>query len=164
MAAAEPGRQHLRDRIEDHLRKYGGEASRVADVFAKTHAMHPTDFQALVLIMNAERQGEPATPGTLGRALDVTSGAVTGIVDRLVEAGHVVRTPDSHDRRQTRLHRARTGQELAYEFFAPLGKRTDAIVDRFDVAQLELIEQFMGAMADALVDHRRSLEQPEAGR
>ncbi|SDR84232.1 DNA-binding transcriptional regulator, MarR family [Friedmanniella luteola] len=150
--------EHLRALVVDHLRRYGAEASRVVDVFAKTHGMHPTDLQALVLILNAERQGEPATPGTLRQVLNVTSGAVTGTVDRLVRAGHVRRVPDAHDRRQVRLHQDATGEELGIEFFGPLGARVDASMARYDEQQLELIEDFMRTMAEAMAEHRRSLE------
>jgi DNA-binding MarR family transcriptional regulator len=148
----------LRDRIGTHLRKYGAESSRISDLFAKTHAMHPTDFQALVVIVNAQAQGTPATPGTLGKALGITSGAVTGAIDRLVAAGHVTRTPDEHDRRQTRLHWQGPAMALAYEFFGPLGERTDPILARYTTAELEVIEQFLAAVADATADYRADLE------
>lgn len=157
---SEPTRSELRARIEDHLRRYGAESTRVIDVFAKRHAMHPTDFQALVLILNAQRQGEPATPKLLRRELSLTSGAVTGTVDRLVATGHVTRVPDPHDRRQTRLHWAGPAQGLATEFFRPLGVRMETIVGRFDDGQLAVIEEFMAATADALAAHRARLEQP----
>jgi DNA-binding MarR family transcriptional regulator len=130
----------------------------VVDVFAKTHGMHPTDLQALVLILNSERQGQAATPGTLRQVLNLTSGAVTGAVDRLVRAGHVRRVPDAHDRRQVRLHRDAAGQDVGEEFFGPLGDRVDASMDRYDEDQLELIEDFMATMAEAMAEHRRSLE------
>src|SRR5919107_1245509 len=103
------GRDRLRALITAHLRRYGAEASRVVDVFAKTHGMHPTDLQALVLILNSERQGQAATPGSLRQMLNLTSGAVTGAVDRLGRAGHVRREPDAHDRRQVRLRFDRAG-------------------------------------------------------
>ncbi len=151
-------RRALRGLIEDHLRRYGAESTRVIEVFAKTHQMHPTDFQALVLIMNAQRQGEPATPTALRQALSLTSGAVTGTIDRLVESGHVVRRPDPHDRRQTRLFWEGRAQALAYAFFQPLGARTDAIMDGFDDGDLAVIERFMAAMSAALAAHRGELE------
>lgn len=152
--------RELRDRIEDHLRRYGSEAERVIEVFAKTHAMHHTDLRALVVILNAERQGSPATPGDLRRELDLTSGAVTGTVDRLVQAGHVRREPDPHDRRQVRLRRAEPGQALARQFFAPLGRMGDAVMDRFEVEQLRVIEEFMAAMAEAMARHRVDIGDP----
>ncbi|GAA1427107.1 MarR family winged helix-turn-helix transcriptional regulator [Microlunatus lacustris] len=151
-------RERLRALITDHLRRYGAEASRVVDVFAKTHRMHPTDLQALVLILNSERQGRAATPGTLRQVLNLTSGAVTGAVDRLVRAGHVRRVPDAHDRRQVRLHQDQAGQELGREFFGPLGARIGASIERYDDDQLELIEDFMATVAEAMAEHRRSLE------
>lgn len=149
----------LRERIEDHLRRYGAESSRLIDLFAKTHAMHPTDFQALVAIVNAQRQGTPATPGTLGRVLGITSGAVTGTIDRLVTAGHVTRTPDEHDRRQTRLHWQGPAMALAYEFFIPLAARTDPIMARYGEAELRVIEGFLAAIADSTADYRVELER-----
>jgi len=131
----------------------------VVDVFAKTHTMHPTDLQALVVILNAQRQGEPATPGTLRQVLNLTSGAVTGAVDRLVRAGHVRRQPDAHDRRQVRLHHAVAGQELGRQFFGPLARRVEATMEGYDEQQLELIEHFMRSMAEAMAEHRRELER-----
>lgn len=155
--------EQLRGLVVDHLRRYGAEASRVVDVFAKTHGMHPTDLQALVLVLNGERQGQPATPGVLRQVLNLTSGAVTGTVDRLVRAGHVRRVPDAHDRRQVRLHQDEAGQRLGREFFGPLGARVGATMARYDEQQLELIEDFMATMAEAMAEHRRSLEeQPPA--
>ncbi len=151
-------RDRLRALVIDHLRRYGAEASRVVDVFAKTHSMHPTDLQALVLILNGERQGQAVTPGTLRQALNLTSGAVTGAVDRLVRAGHVRREPDAHDRRQVRLHQAAGGRRLGGEFFGPLGGRLNATMALYDEEQLELIEGFLRSVAEALAEHRRSLE------
>ncbi len=156
--------ESLRALVVDHLRRYGAEASRVVDVFAKTHGMHRTDLQALVLVLNAERQGEPATPGALRQVLNLTSGAVTGTVDRLVRAGHVRRVPDANDRRQVRLHQAEAGQRLGREFFGPLGARVEASMARYDEQQLELIEDFMATMAEAMAEHRRSLEEPPPER
>ena len=152
--------QRLQARITDHLRRYGAEASRVVDVFAKTHAMHPTDLQALVLILNSERQGEAATPGTLRQRLNLTSGAVTGAVDRLVRAGHVRREPDGRDRRQVRLHHDAAGAEVGREFFGPLGRRVGATMARYDEHELALIEGFLADATEAMAEHRRSLETP----
>ena len=86
------------------------------------------DVHGLALVVNAERQGTPATPGDLQRALTVTSGAVTGLVDRLVRAGHLRREPDPDDRRRIRLRSDQAGRRLGREFFGPLGARTDRIM------------------------------------
>ena len=155
-----PSRSDVRRRISDHLRRYGAESSRVGDTFAKLHTMHPTDLQALVLILDAERAGVPATPGVLRQELNLTSGAVTGAVDRLVRAGHVRREPDPDDRRQVRLHQASPGAQLGEEFFGPLAQRIEARMSSYDRHELAVIEGFMAAMADAMAQHRRWLEDP----
>lgn len=147
-----------RRRITDQLRRYGADASRVVDVFAKLHTMHPTDLQALVVILDAERQGIPATPGVLRQQLNLTSGAVTGTVDRLVRNGHVRREPDPHDRRQVRLHQASAGAVLGQDFFGPLGQRVAAAMAGYGEPELAVIEEFMTAMADATAEHLRWLE------
>ncbi len=150
--------EQLHERIVGQLRRYGGDASRVVDVFAKLHAMHPTDLQALVVILEAERQGAPATPGVLRQQLNLTSGAVTGTVDRLVRGGHVRREPDPYDRRQIRLYEADDGAALGQEFFGPLGERVTVAMSDYDEAQLVVIEEFITGVAEATAAHLRWLE------
>ncbi len=153
----------LRLLIVDHLRRYGSEAGRVADSFAKQHAMHPTDFQALVVVVNAESRGRPATPGSLRQSLNLTSGAVTAAIDRLVRSGHVRREPDPADGRITRIRHATAGRTLAGEFFGPLGHSTAGVMGSFTRAELLVIEHFMASMTDALAQHRNRVEHPSPG-
>ena len=68
------------------------------------------------------------------------------------------RAPDERDRRQTRLHWQGPGLELAVEFLGPLGARTQPIMAGSRWAELDVIEQFMAAMAEAIAAHRESLE------
>src|SRR5687767_7295936 len=66
---------------------------------ATAHAMGvgASDFLALKYLTAST---EPCGPVELGRILGMTSGAATGLVDRLERAGHVRRTPHSKDRRR----------------------------------------------------------------
>lgn len=146
------------DRITDHLRRYGSEMSRVVDIFARRNRMPAHDVHGLALIVNAERQGNPATPGDLQRALTLTSGAVTGLVDRLVAAGHARREADTVDRRRVRLHSGEAGRRLGRAFFGPLGARTDPIMAARSPAELAVIESFLAEIVDAAIDYRQELE------
>jgi DNA-binding MarR family transcriptional regulator len=49
---------------------------------------------------------------SLAKCLGVTAGNVTGIVDRLMEQGLVIRRQDSHDRRITRLEVTEKGRDF----------------------------------------------------
>ncbi|MEM8712274.1 MAG: MarR family transcriptional regulator [Planctomycetota bacterium] len=48
-----------------------------------------------------ELEHGPITPGEIGRRLGLTSGAVTTLIDRLDEAGFVMRAPSKTDRRSS---------------------------------------------------------------
>lgn len=161
---ADPGdppeqRRELYSRIENSLRSYGAESARVVDVFSETHAMHPTDMQALVIILNSEREGTPATPSLLRTRLGLTSGAVTGVVDRLVRSGHVRREADPDDRRVVRLRHDESGLTLARRFFGPLADRTHAVLDDHSIAELRLVESFLARVSAAMADYRAELDR-----
>lgn len=70
--------------------------------------LNAAEFDVLATL---RRAGPPhaLTPGALADAVMVTSGGMTGRVDRLVAAGHVVREPDPDDRRSVRVRLTASG-------------------------------------------------------
>ena len=56
----------------------------------------PTDLDTLALLQELG----PSSAGQLADVLDLTTGAITGVIDRLVAAGFVVRESDPSDRRR----------------------------------------------------------------
>ncbi len=58
-----------------------------------------TEFRAMVVL---DAKGE-ATMTAIARALDLTLGATTSVVDRLVRAQHATREHDTRDRRVVRV-------------------------------------------------------------
>ncbi|HEX6336521.1 MAG TPA: MarR family transcriptional regulator [Jiangellaceae bacterium] len=69
------------------------------DMAASLAAMELTEARTRVL-WELHRRG-PLTQRQLAEALDVTPRNITGLVDALVETGHVTREPHPHDRRAT---------------------------------------------------------------
>ena len=63
---------------------------------AKKVGINSTDLECLDLILT----GGPATAGEIGRRTGLTSGAVTGLIDRLERQGLVERMSDADDRRK----------------------------------------------------------------
>src|SRR5262245_16571283 len=62
--------------------------------------LNPTDLRCLEAVM-----AEPGlTAGRLAEASALTTGAVTGVLDRLERAGFVERRPDPADRRSVAIH------------------------------------------------------------
>ncbi|MFP8944089.1 MarR family winged helix-turn-helix transcriptional regulator [Streptomyces fenghuangensis] len=140
------------------LRRMNGEFSRMAHDFAHSQGLHPTDVQALVEILDGERDG-PVTPGLLRERLQLTSGAVTACLDRLERAGHIRRTRDSADRRIVHLHYAPRGREVAREYFRPLARATDTVRQRFSDAELRAVVRFLAAMNEELAALRHHPDQ-----
>ena len=84
-----------------------GEIAASLQTFAARHLVHsllaaealglaPTDLVGMCLL---QLHG-PATPGWLAEMTGLSTGAVTGLVDRLERAGYVTRAQDPHDRRR----------------------------------------------------------------
>jgi DNA-binding MarR family transcriptional regulator len=84
-----------------------GEIAASLQTFAARHLVHsllasealglaPTDLVGMCLL---QLHG-PATPGWLAEMTGLSTGAVTGLVDRLERAGYVTRAHDPHDRRR----------------------------------------------------------------
>lgn len=146
-------RDRLREEIVNLLRSYSVEAQQVGHAFAQRHGLHPTDLQALIAVMHAEGRGEPLTPGRLGEAIGLSSGATTAAIDRLERAGHLRRSRESTDRRVVHLRYGEPGMALAVQFFGPLGKRTDQVMADFSDAELALVRRFLSGMQDALSSH-----------
>jgi DNA-binding MarR family transcriptional regulator len=69
---------------------------------AHSLGLHPTDHKCLDLIWQAGElgQGVALTPGKLAQLTQLTTGAITGILDRLEAAGYVRREHDAEDRRR----------------------------------------------------------------
>jgi DNA-binding MarR family transcriptional regulator len=57
----------------------------------------------------------------LRQRMDVSPAAITYLVDRMIDAGHVRREADPKDRRKALLRYEDSGMELAHAFFAPMG-------------------------------------------
>ncbi|XVU20961.1 MarR family winged helix-turn-helix transcriptional regulator [Actinoplanes sp. CA-054009] len=72
-------------------------AAEVDAATARRLGLSAGDFLALKHLMVAD---EPIGPVELGRLLGLTSGAATGLVDRLQHAGWVDRAPHPGDRRR----------------------------------------------------------------
>jgi DNA-binding MarR family transcriptional regulator len=88
------------------------------------------------------REGAPMTMSELSRYLMVSNGNVTGIIDRLVDDGHVSRTQPEGDRRSSLVALTQSGEdtfaEMAAaheswvdELLAPVGM--DDAIDAIDI-------------------------------
>ena len=148
-----------RFRLMEELRAYGANFTEFSRRFAAWLAMHSTDAAALLEISAAEERGDPLSPARLGERITLTSGATTAVLNRLEEAGHIVRTREHADRRIVTLHTTAHVSDLAHEFFGPLSARLDVMMAQYPPELLEQFEQFMihlrASMDEHLAEHQQ---------
>ena len=103
-----------------------------------------TDMQFLG---HVQRGGGALTPGALAEATGLSSGTVTGVLDRLEAAGYVRRERDPSDRRRVLLH---AEEERMQREFAPLyaaqASHLAEVVERFTPQERETIAAFLEAL------------------
>lgn len=93
-------------------------------------------------------EGEGLTQQDLAQRLYVTKGNVSGLVDRLVEAGLVERRPIPGDRRSHALHLTARGRELAGRGIAAQRDYVQRTLGSLDPRDLRELERLVVAWRD----------------
>jgi DNA-binding MarR family transcriptional regulator len=115
------GRQALESLMSADLREMSTESDQIGRLFAVSQDVRPADFRALLHIMVAETAGKPMTSGDLSQRMGLSGAAITYLVDRLIESGHIRRDSHLDDRRKVILRYSEPGLDTARSFFNPLG-------------------------------------------
>jgi DNA-binding MarR family transcriptional regulator len=86
----------------------------------------------------------PLTPGRLAELSGLTTGTVTGVLDRLENAGFVTRDRDPSDRRKVivTLDDERLWREMA-PLYAGQAESLATVAGSYDAEQLEVIAEFL---------------------
>jgi DNA-binding MarR family transcriptional regulator len=100
------------------------------------------DRQALGVI--ADRPG--ITAGDLATSLRISSGAVTGVLDRLECAGLVERVADPADRRRVLARATEGGEMVERRMWTALERRLVSLTAAYTSTELEVV---LGFLADA---------------
>ena len=154
MEAAPSETEH--DRLVERLRLLGEVYATQTAVFQQQAAaslgLGVTEMKALSILL---REG-PQTAGTLMDRLNLTSGAVTGLVDRLLRKGVANRQVDPADRRRVIISVNAEALASGPNPYAAIGAAFDALHATYSTADLALIEDYLEAAT------RITREQAEA--
>jgi DNA-binding MarR family transcriptional regulator len=120
--------------------------SMIAQVVLFNHAataslgLGASDSQFLTLL----RTRGPMTPGQLANASGLTSGTVTGVIDRLERARLVRRERDSGDRRKVLVMPNAEAVDRLSPIYAGQAAMLSDVLGRRTPAELEVISSFLG--------------------
>jgi DNA-binding MarR family transcriptional regulator len=156
MSSPHSKKQDLIERLIVAFRASGNQDAAFDDLAAQRLGVSQTDLHCLNAIENAGG----LTAGQLAAAVGVTSGAVTGIVDRLERAGFAHRVPDPEDRRRVKIEVTPAFYARAGEFWGPLAAEWEqALGSRFTAAELARIVDFLELSAEIGQRHLQRLAE-----
>ena len=123
--------------INDKFREMSTETIMFHQAVADVLGLYITDHKCLDLIYRFGAM--PA--GRLAELTGLTTGAVTGIIDRLEKAGYVRRTNDPQDRRRTIVEPTRNKRlERKLELiFNPMSNRMSKLMSSYSDSQLTFL-------------------------
>ncbi len=103
----------------------------------------------------------PVTAGEIAAFTGLTTGAVTGIIDRLAKAGYAERVNDPQDRRRVLVARKANSRldELLPAIFGPLGEDMAAVTSKFNQSEQLVIAAFLVQTRDAILANTARVEK-----
>lgn len=108
------------------------------------------------------RRFGPMTAGELAEKTALTTGAVTGLVDRLERAGFVRREHDSRDRRRVIIKPLVGGKnDEVKELFAPLRNAMGDLLAQYDKRDAEMIADFATKAAEVFKEQTNRMRSSD---
>jgi DNA-binding MarR family transcriptional regulator len=134
-------RDELSDAVLVAGRSLGNSSSMLLAACADRLGLHSTDW-GCVLLLN-EALPAPLTAGQLAELTGLTTGAVTGVLDRLEGAGFVSRARDPGDRRRVVVH-------LVPESMARVGPMFEGLISDLRALHGDYSDEELAVFADIL--------------
>lgn len=141
-------RDDLFQALNHALRETSGLGVLHSQMIAEQLGVNSTDLECLDLIV----MRGPVTAGELARATGLTTGAITGVIDRLARAGFAAREPDLADRRKVLVRALPAIEQSIGPLFQPMAEATAAALATYDDAQLAFALAFMTRMNEAATE------------
>src|SRR5580658_8782937 len=113
------------------LRELSGLGVLYSHAVAARLDLAPTDLECLGYLADG-----PVTAGALAEATRLTTGAITGVIDRLERAGLAKRESDPTDRRRVLVRATPSSQARVAPLYAPMQRAALAAPEGYSEADL----------------------------
>jgi len=158
--AGAPEREQLAAAFGTAVRRTSSLMQLVSQAAADRIGINATDLNCLNILSFSGHM----TAGELARATGLTTASITGVADRLEEAGFVRRERDASDRRRVviRLVLDRALSDIA-PVFLPMIRALEQTAARYSDDELRLIVEFYGRIEQVFRDHLALLREARDG-
>ena len=137
---AAPGRRALLFELIRELRELSTASVMFSQTVASRLGLNPADLETLGIIVDES----PVTAGYLADRTGLTTGAITGVVDRLERGGWVYRERDPQDRRRVYvMPNSLQADRLVRPLFATMGQTMAELCAAYRDEELALILDFV---------------------
>jgi DNA-binding MarR family transcriptional regulator len=138
-------------------RSLGNSSSMLLNACAERLGLHSTDW-GCVLLLN-EALPTPLTAGQLAELTGLTTGAVTGVLDRLENAGYVRRERDPADRRRVIVQLVPEEMARIQPMFDGMIADMVAMHRDYSDDELAVIVEMLTRSSDILRTHARRIRR-----
>jgi DNA-binding MarR family transcriptional regulator len=154
---AADSRTRLERRMGADLRDLTSESDWISRRFADQNHVSANEFRALLFVMLAEGAGVHLTAGELRKQMGLSGAAITYLVERMVDNGHLRRETDPSDRRKVILRYGEHGMAVATEFFSQMAKHSAQAMAHLPDEDLEAAHRVFAAMVTGMRTFRQGL-------
>ncbi|MFF1723758.1 MarR family winged helix-turn-helix transcriptional regulator [Streptomyces sviceus] len=127
---------------------------------AQRLGLNVTDLLCFACVLKA---GEDLlTAGDLAEHAHVTTGAVTGILNRLERGGYVTRVPDPHDRRRVRVAALPDAVAKVVALYQPYYDRLDAVFAGYSADEIAVLHDWFSRSTNLALAYIEELRAKDA--
>jgi DNA-binding MarR family transcriptional regulator len=145
-------------RLDRAIRETSAQSALFSSAIAQRLGITVNDIECLDII----NLNGPMTAGKLAETTGLTTGAITGIVDRLSAAGLVVREPDPNDRRRVIVRvAADEPNNRVSPFYRSIKRRIEAACSSYSEKEMLFLIEFYDRTMTALRDETLALRNED---
>jgi DNA-binding MarR family transcriptional regulator len=160
MSSKSKRRQELEAALNAAMRDVSGQGVLYSQAVAERLGMNSTDLECLDHILRG-----PVTAGKLAEVTGLTTGAITGVIDRLERVGLARRERDPEDRRKILVRALPAVGERVAPLFEPMERTAMAVLSSYGDDELALLLDFLTRARDAslaAMSELRALPEPRS--
>ncbi|WP_059173353.1 MarR family winged helix-turn-helix transcriptional regulator [Bacillus sp. FJAT-27445] len=149
-------RMKLLNALDNELRNNSSATIMFHQSIATKLGLNPTDHKCLEVIL----KNQPITAGELAEITGLTTGTITGVINRLEGAGYAFRGNDPQDKRRVIIS---VNQEKAEKEIVPLfssfGGEIHKMLSKYTDQELQLILDFIKNSNRVLLETRERMSK-----